>query len=80
MREWARTDEAVAASVRAADRRVLVAVRQAFLDFGFDAEEADLRAGATFAVGIGFLHLSGPKPSPRGAAQRERFLDIMLTP
>ena len=37
MREWARTDEEVAASVRAADRRVLVAVRQAFLDYGFEA-------------------------------------------
>jgi AcrR family transcriptional regulator len=80
MREWARTDEAVAASVRAADRRVLIAVRQAFLDSGFDAEDADLRASATFAVGIGFLHLSGPKPSARGTARRERFLDIMLTP
>jgi AcrR family transcriptional regulator len=79
MREWARTDEAVAGSVRAADRRVLAAVRQAFLDYGFDAEEADLRATATFAVGIGFLHLSGPQPSARGAARRERFLDIMLT-
>jgi AcrR family transcriptional regulator len=79
MREWARTDEAVAASVRAADRRVLVAVRQAFLDYGFDSEEADLRATATFAAGIGFLHLSGPQPSARGAARRERFLDIMLT-
>jgi AcrR family transcriptional regulator len=79
MREWARTDEEVAASVRAADRRVLVAVRQAFLDFGFEADEADLRANATFAAGIGFLHLSGPQPSTRAAAQRERFLDIMLT-
>jgi hypothetical protein len=78
MREWARTDEAVAASVRAADRRVLGAVRQAFLDYGFDTDEADLRAAATFAAGIGFLHLSGPQPSARGAAQRERFLDIML--
>jgi AcrR family transcriptional regulator len=80
MREWARTDEEVAASVRAADGRVLVAVRQAFLDYGFEAQEADLRASATFAAGIGFLHLSGPQPSTRAAAQRERFLDIMLTP
>jgi AcrR family transcriptional regulator len=79
MREWARTDEAVAASVRAADRRVVEAVRQAFLDDGFDAEEAELRANATFAAGIGFLHLSGPQPGSQGAAQRERFLDIMLT-
>ena len=66
MREWARTDDAVAASVRAADHRVLAAVRQAFLDYGFDAEEADLRANATFAAGIGFLHLAGPQPSDRG--------------
>lgn len=78
MREWARTDEAVAASVRAADGRVLGAVRQAFLDYGFDTDEADLRAAATFAAGIGFLHLSGPQPSSRGAGRRERFLDIML--
>lgn len=80
MREWARTDESVAASVRAADLRVLEAVRQAFVDYGFDAEEAALRANATFAAGIGFLHLSGSKPSARGADARERFLDLMLKP
>lgn len=78
MREWARTDDTVADSVRAADRRILAAVRTAFEDYGFDAGEADLRANATFAVGIGFLHLSGPEPDPRQAAQRERFLDLML--
>jgi AcrR family transcriptional regulator len=80
MREWARTDEAVAASVRASDARVLDAVRQAFVDHGFDAEEADVRANATFAAGIGFLHLAGSRPSVRAAARRERFLDIMLGP
>ncbi len=78
MREWARPDAAVAASVRAADRRVLAAVRQAFLDYGFDPDDADLRANATFAAGIGFLHLSGPQPSARAADRRERFLDLML--
>jgi AcrR family transcriptional regulator len=80
MREWARTDENVAASVRAADQRVLAAVRQAFLDYGFDADDADLRANAVFAAGIGFLHLAGPTPSERATARRERFLDIMLAP
>jgi len=78
MREWARTDDSVAESVRAADRRVLAAVRTAFEDYGFDAEEADLRANATFAVGIGILHLSGKAPNPRQAARNERFLDLML--
>ena len=78
MREWARSDEAVAESVRAADRRILAAVRRAFEDYGFDADEAELRADATFAVGIGFLHLSGDSPHPRLAARSERFLDLML--
>lgn len=80
MREWARSDESVAASVRSADRRLLRAVRQAFLDYGFAADEADLRANATFAAGIGFLHLSGDVPGDRGAARAERFLDLMLAP
>jgi AcrR family transcriptional regulator len=79
MREWARTDDEVAASVRAADQRVLDAVRRAFTDHGFDGEDADLRANATFAAGIGFLHLSGETPHPSGVNRRERFIDLMLT-
>ncbi len=79
MREWARTDESVAAGVRASDARVLAAVRQAFLDHGFDADEADVRANATFAAGIGFLHLAGSRPTDAATAGRERFLDIMLS-
>ena len=78
MREWARTDPTVAAGVRESDAKVVDAVRQAFVDHGFDDEEADLRANATFAAGIGFLHLSGSKASAKVAARRERFLDIML--
>jgi hypothetical protein len=78
MREWARSDESVAESVRAADRRLLRAVRKAFLDYGFDADEADMRAKATFAAGIGFLHLSGPTPAAGDAARGERFLELML--
>lgn len=80
MREWARNDEAVARSVRSADRRVVAAVRHAFLDAGFGAEEAELRANATFAAGIGFLHLSGPRPDARLAARAEHFLDLMFAP
>jgi AcrR family transcriptional regulator len=80
MREWARTYDAAASSVRAADLRVFAAVRQAYLDSGFDAEQADRRAGATFAAGVGFLHIGGPQPTARAAASREAFLDIMLKP
>ena len=73
-----RSDDAVATSVRAADQRVLRAVRKAFHDYGFDDDEADLRASATFAAGIGFLHLSGATPDARHGARSERFLDLML--
>jgi hypothetical protein len=80
MREWARTDDAVAASVRAADRRLLRSIRKAFEDYGFDSDEAEVRANASFAAGVGFLHISGPRPAARAAAQGEHFLDLMLKP
>jgi hypothetical protein len=78
MREWARSEPTVAAAVRASDHGVLAAVRQAFLDAGFDHEESEMRATATFAAGIGFLHMSGSRPSPLAAARRGQFLEIML--
>jgi AcrR family transcriptional regulator len=78
MREWARSETTVAAAVRASDRRVVAAVRQAFLDDGFNSDEADLRANATFAAGIGFLHLSGSRPSPQAAGRREAFIEVLL--
>ena len=78
MREWARTDADVASAVAASDRRVRRAVRQAYLDDGFSTEEAAVRADATFAAGVGFLHLSASAPGSKAAAQQQRFLDIML--
>jgi AcrR family transcriptional regulator len=78
MREWARSEPTVAGAVRASDRSVVAAVRQAFLDAGFDRDQSEMRATATFATGIGFLHLSGSRPSPMAAARREQFLDVML--
>lgn len=78
MREWGRSEPTVAAAVRDSDRHVISAVRRAFRDAGFGPEDADVRANATFAAGIGFLHLDGPQPASRLAAGRERFLDVML--
>ena len=80
MREWARSDGTVAAAVRSADHRLLKAVQQAFCDYGFDADEASLRATTFFAAGIGLLHISGPIPQKQSAPQRDRFLDFMLRP
>jgi hypothetical protein len=78
MREWARSESTVAAAVRASDQKVIAAVRRAFLDAAFDREQAEMRATATFAAGIGFLHLSGSRPSPLAAGRREHFLEVML--
>jgi AcrR family transcriptional regulator len=78
MREWARSESSVAAAVRSSDQKVIAAVRQAFLDAGFDREQAEMRATATFAAGIGFLHLSGSRPNPVAAGRREEFLEVML--
>lgn len=78
MREWARTDPAAAANVRAADRRLLRSVTRAYTDYGFRPAEAKLRAELTFAAGIGLLHLAGSAERAQRAAQREQFLDLML--
>ncbi len=79
MRVWGLTDEAVAASVRASDGRVLRAVHQAFVDFGFEPEEANLRSATMFAAGIGLLHTSGGAPEA-SAVTLERFLEFVLRP
>ena len=78
MREWARSDPTAAANVRAADRRVVRRVTKIFSDHGCSEDEARFRAMATFAAGIGMLHLAGSAAQTGSSAQRERFLDLML--
>lgn len=80
MREWARSDATAAQAVAASDRRVRRAVRQVYLDAGFGREDAQVRADATFALGIGVLHLSPSAPDARAHAWYQDFLDIMLRP
>ncbi len=79
MRVWALTDDAVLASVQQSDRRVLRAIRQAFVDCGFGSEEAALRSFVVFAAGVGLLHTSGTAPAAPPDLQ-DRFLDFMLRP
>jgi AcrR family transcriptional regulator len=78
MRIWALTDEEVLESVQRSDRCVLTQVRQAFLDYGFDDDEAKLRSAVLFAAGVGLLHeASSAKDAP--APLRERVLDLLLS-
>lgn len=79
MRVWALTDGSVLTSVQRSDRRVFRAVHQAFVDFGFEPEEAGLRSALTFAAGVGLLHgagLNGDAPPEL----RDRFMDFILRP
>jgi AcrR family transcriptional regulator len=78
MREWARTDPVAAASIRAADRRLVKTVAKAYADYGFSPNDAKLRAELTFAAGIGLLHLADSAARAQKAAQREQLLDLML--
>ncbi len=77
MRIWALTDETVLASVQRSDRRVLCAVRQAFVDYGFDDDEAELRSAVLFATGVGLLH-EADSPTDTPEPLRERVLEFML--
>jgi AcrR family transcriptional regulator len=79
MRVWALTDAAVLAAVQRSDGRVLKAVRQAFVDFGFEPDDATLRSLVVFASGIGLLHASGPTPAAPPELL-DRFLDFMVRP
>ncbi|MGV0853114.1 TetR/AcrR family transcriptional regulator [Mycolicibacterium phlei] len=77
MRLWALTDETVLASVQRSDNRVLEAVREALVDYGFDPIEADLRASVLFATGVGLLHEASVTIT-QSAPLAERVLDLVL--
>jgi len=78
MRIWALADDEVLANVRRSDGRVLAQVRDAFLDYGFDDDEAKVRAAVLFAAGVGLLHESNDTQDAP-APMRERVLDLMLS-
>ncbi|EUA26969.1 bacterial regulatory s, tetR family protein [Mycobacterium intracellulare 1956] len=78
MREWARLDPVAAENIRAADRLLLRTVVKAYCDYGFNFEDAKLRAELTFAAGIGLLHLTSSAEQAQSLSQRERFLAVML--
>ncbi|MCC3331064.1 TetR/AcrR family transcriptional regulator [Nocardia abscessus] len=77
VREWARSDEKVAATVRALDRQIFETVQKAMLELGFAPEDARLRAGAMVYLGIGFIHGRGSLPTP--TAEEARALLGLLT-
>jgi AcrR family transcriptional regulator len=65
LREWARADEQVAATVAAGDVFVFDLVRRAIEELGIDARRARLRAGLLVYAGIGFVHGPSALFTPR---------------
>jgi AcrR family transcriptional regulator len=76
VREWARSDGFVSERVARSDRWVFQAIRKAFLELGFDAADADIRAKTLFYAGVGFIY-AGPQGQRGGRRQRERLLEIL---
>lgn len=77
MRVWAMTDDVALASVQRSDARVLRAVRQALLDYGFADDEAELRTEVLFSVGVGLLYrAASAKDVP--APVRDHLVEFIL--
>lgn len=64
VRDWARTNEQVAGSVKSLDQRILEVVTTTMEELGFGGADARLRAGALVYAGIGFVHGRGSLPTP----------------
>ncbi|WP_439153754.1 TetR/AcrR family transcriptional regulator [Yoonia sp.] len=57
VRGWAHQSDPVMARVAAADEQRLAAIREMFARFGFDADDADVRARTVYLVQIGYISL-----------------------
>ena len=57
VRGWAHQSDAVAAAVNAADAERMAAIRAMFERFGFDPDEADVRARTMYLVQIGYISM-----------------------
>jgi AcrR family transcriptional regulator len=67
-REWARTNKRVRTTLARSDTWILATQREAFIDLGFSAEEAEVRASTMFFAGMGYI-LTG---SERGGFDEDR--------
>lgn len=64
LREWSRTDEAVAELVRQTDQFIFELVQAALIEMGYAAPAARMRAGLLVYAGIGFAHGQQALPRP----------------
>lgn len=78
MREWSRQDPDVAAAVAQADQQVHEFLKQCFLDIGFDAVDADLRARTLLYAFIGQYLVRLEEGT--GADASERLVALLVAP
>jgi AcrR family transcriptional regulator len=64
LRDWARSDEQVAATIAESEQHVFGLVQQALVQLGHDARNARMRAGLLTYAGIGFAHGQQSLPKP----------------
>jgi AcrR family transcriptional regulator len=75
MRVWADSNEHAAAAVKRLDHAFMLFLEQAFLDLGFDGDDARVRALVAFSAGAGAETVHPPWPGD--ADDFERALEIL---
>jgi AcrR family transcriptional regulator len=70
MRDWAQNDDRAREAIRRADEEMFGRVVQAFVQLGFDDDDAQVRAKILYYAGVGFAHVGmlGSRPSARDQA------------
>ncbi len=76
LRDWARGDEQVAATIAESEQHVFSLVQDALQELGHDRRSARMRAGLLTYAGIGFAHgqRSLPKPTAEDIDDLVEFL------
>ncbi len=76
-REWAQTNLRVRRTLARSDAWILEAERKAFLDLGFSAADARLRANSLFFAGMGYI-LAGPADGRLDRRQADGLLELLI--
>jgi AcrR family transcriptional regulator len=80
VRDWAQHDERARAAIRRADQRLFRLVRQALLDTGLEAAEAEIRAKILIYAGVGLAHVGPLGGRSSGEAELRKTWEILNRP
>jgi hypothetical protein len=77
VREWARSDPAVAASVAGRDAERIASLYKIFLALGCDKQEADVRARVFYFHQIGYYAIGIAEPKSARLERARIYVDIL---